>query len=242
MNKAMYAAASGMALEQAKLDVIAGNLANADAVGFKGSTMDFAELTDGGQTVGATARGSHIMFAQGKLMKSGGAFDIALDGEGFFAVNARNGVTAFTRDGRFTRATDGTLRTADGNTLPGVKLAPDATKISVDKSGGVFADVKAGAHVQVGKISIAIFSAPQALRSVGGTTFEPTQASGGPQFVVPGSRGSGSIAFGMLEKSNVSIMEEMMEILSAQRAFEANAKGVQAADEIQRIANSISRS
>ncbi len=238
----MYAAASGMALEQAKLDLIAGNLANADAVGFKGSTMDFAELTDGGQTVGATARGSHIVFAQGKLMKSGGAFDIAIDGEGFFAVRARNGLTAFTRDGRFSRATDGTLRTADGNALPGVKLAPDAANVTVDKSGAVFADIKAGTHVQVGKIALAVFAAPQALRSIGGTTFEPTRASGSPQFVVPGSRGSGAIAFGMLEKSNVSIMEEMMEILSAQRAFEANAKGVQAADEVQRIANNISRS
>ena len=135
MNKALFAAASGMSAEQAKLDCIAANLANADAVGFKGSAMQFAELTDGGQTMGASRARSHLVLTQGKLMKGGGPFDMAIDGDGFFAVRTRDGATAFTRDGRFTRGTDGRLRNADGNALPGVLLPADATNVSVDKNG-----------------------------------------------------------------------------------------------------------
>jgi flagellar basal-body rod protein FlgG len=241
MNKAMYAAASGMAAEQAKLDLIAGNLSNADAVGFKASAIEFAELTDGTQTLGTTQRGTHVVFDQGKLMKSGGPFDLAIDGAGFFAVRRADGSTAYTRDGRFSRRSDGTLANADGCTLAGVKIPEDAVNLSVDAAGSVYADVAAGKHQPVGRIALALFAAPDELRSSGGTTFTATEASGRARSVKPGEHGAGTLAFGMLEKSNVSIMGEMMEILSAQRAFEANSKGVQAADEIQRIANNLNR-
>jgi flagellar basal-body rod protein FlgG len=241
MNKAMYAAASGMAAEQAKLDLIAGNLSNADAVGFKSSAMEFAELTDGTQTLGTTQRGTQVVFAQGKLMKSGGPFDLAIDGAGFFAVKREDGSTAYTRDGRFSRRSGGSLGNADGCTLTGVKIPEDATNATVDASGTVYADVAAGKHQRLGRIAIALFASPEGMHSLGGTTFAATQASGHARSVMPGEQGAGKLAFGMLEKSNVSIMTEMMEVLSAQRAFEANSKGVQAADEMQRIANNINR-
>ncbi len=242
MNKAMYAAASGMAAEQAKLDVIAGNLSNSDAVGFKGSAMEFAELTDGKQTLGTTQRGTFVRFEQGKLAKSGGPFDLAIQGNGFFAIHRADGSTAYTRDGRFSRAHDGSLQNADGDTLRGVTLPKDATGLAVDANGRVTGDTSTEKKVTFGQIALATFAAPDALRSVGGTTFEATHASGDARSVTPGHDGAGTLAFGMLEKSNVSIMTEMMEILSAQRAFEANSKGVQAADEMQRIANNINRS
>lgn len=242
MNKAMYAAASGMAAEQAKLDVVAGNLANADAVGFKGSAMEFAELTDGSQALGATARGTYVQFGQGKLMKSGGPFDLAIDGAGFFAVRTPGGETAYTRDGRFSRGSDGALRNADGALLAGIVIPADAANVTVARDGTVFADTGGAAKHAIGHVHLAVFPAPEALRSLGGTTFAATRAAGTPHVTTPGTRGAGSVSFGMVERSNVSIMEEMMEILNAQRAFEANSKGVQAADEMQRIANNINRS
>jgi flagellar basal-body rod protein FlgG len=241
MNKAMYASASGMAAEQAKLDLIAANLSNADAVAFKASAMEFAELTDGSQALGTTERGTHVVFTQGKLMKSAGPFDLAIDGAGFLAVRSHDGSVEYTRDGRFSRRADGTLGNAGGCTLPGVMIPADAVNVSIDKNGAVFADVTAGKHQQIGRVAIVLFAAPEALRSLGGTAFAATPASGRARSVMPGEHGAGTLAFGMLEKSNVSIMTEMMEILSAQRAFEANSKGVQAADEIQRIANNINR-
>jgi flagellar basal-body rod protein FlgG len=174
-------------------------------------------------------------------MQSAGPFDMAIDGDGFFALRDAAGAPVYSRDGRFVRGGDGVLRNADGAALPGIKLGPDATNVSIDGAGNVFADTGDGKHRPMGKVTLAIFAAPQGLRSNGGTSFAATRASGAAKIVAPQSHGAGRIAFGMLEKSNVSIMEEMMEILSAQRAFEANSKGVEAADEIQRIANNINR-
>ena len=134
------------------------------------------------------------------------------------------------------------MRNADGARLAGVTIPSDAVAVSVDRTGTIFADTEKAKHTQIGHVKIATFAAPEALASLGGTVFEATTASGAPRVGVPGSHGGGSIAFGMVERSNVSIMQSMMEILDAQRAFEANAKGAQAADEMQRIANNINRS
>lgn len=242
MNRAMIAAASGMSAEQAKLDVIAGNLANADEVGFKSSAMEFAEMTDGRNAIGSANAGTRVLFTQGKLEKTNGPFDLAIDGNGLFALKRSDGHTVFTRDGQFARAADGTLRAQSGAVLEGVKIPADAMAVSVDESGRVFGDTHGGKHELLGHVKVAMFEAPDALRSLGGTVFEATQASGPAHYVAPNTRGAGRMCFGMLEKSNVSIMEAMMEVLTAQRAFEANAKGVQAADEMLRIANNINRS
>lgn len=147
----------------------------------------------------------------------------------------------YTRDGRFERASDGTLRSADGGTLAGVRIPGDARDVRVGRDGSVTAAGEKAERIPLGTVMLATFSAPERLRSVGGTTFLATPASGGAHAARPGVHGAGTTAFGMLEKSNVSILESMMEILSAQRAFEANSKGVQAADEMQRIANNINR-
>jgi flagellar basal-body rod protein FlgG len=240
MNRAMYAAASGMAAQQTNLEIIADNLANADVAGFKGAAVAFTDVNAGGTLgLGTAALGRHPILEQGKLMKSGGPFDLAIDGNGFFCIE-KNGATAFTRAGEFTRAPDGKLRNADGWALHGIRLPSDAIDATVQRDGRVFIDTPAAKHRAVARITLSAFAAPELLRPLGGTSFAQTAASGPPRAFAPGE-GRSTVAFGMLEKSNVSIVESMMQILTAQRAYEANAKGVQAADEMLRIANNLHR-
>jgi flagellar basal-body rod protein FlgG len=237
VNRALYAAASGMAAQQQSLDVIADNLANADVPGFKGKVATFASL-GGNALLGAESTGTRFMFEQGKLMKSGGPFDCAIDGAGFFIVE-RDGRTAYTRAGSFSRRPDGTLVNPEGWRLRGIRIPQDVLGVDVASNGDVIA---AGAHRRtIGRIKLAAFDSPEQLRSIGSALFMPTAESGSPRALRADPDGSTKISFGMLEKSNVGIIEAMMEILAAQRAYEANAKGVQAADEMQRIANNLHR-
>ncbi|MFN2459947.1 MAG: flagellar hook-basal body protein [Candidatus Velthaea sp.] len=241
MNRAMFAAASGMAAQQTNLEIIADNLANADVAGFKGAAASFAAVAAGGSLgLGTTTLGRHTVFEQGKLMKSGGPFDLAIDGTGFFHVlKGKN--HAFTRAGEFHRAPDGSLQNAAGWRLAGIRVPADALNGVVESNGGIFVDTASRSHQPAGRIRLAAFASPEALRALGGALFTATDASGPPRTFDAGGEGGPSIVFGMLEKSNVSIVESMMQILTAQRAYEANAKGVQAADEMLRIANNLHR-
>jgi flagellar basal-body rod protein FlgG len=240
MNRAMFAAASGMAAQQTQLEVIADNLANADVAGFKEAAATFADVRAGTLGLGTTEVGKHPVFAQGKLMRSGGPFDVAIDGPGFFVVE-RNGDRAYTRNGEFARGADGALRNAQGWTLHGVRIPADALAVRVAADGRVSVDTPAAKDRTIARMRIASFASPEGLRPLGATLFGASDASGPPHLVTPGTRGAPSLAFGMLERSNVSIVESMMQILGAQRAYEANAKGVQAADEMLRIANNLQR-
>jgi len=241
VNRAMYAAASGMSAQQTNLEVIADNLANADVAGFKQVVASFTDVNAGGTLgLGTANAGKHPIFAQGKLMHSGGPFDVAIDGSGFFRVE-RGGTHAFTRNGEFSRAADGTLRNADGWALRDLRIPADAVTVHVAKDGTVTIDGEAGTSRTIGRIQLATFAAPEQLRALGGTVFAATPESGPERRIAAGRDGEPTIAFGMLERSNVSIVESMMQILTAQRAYEANAKGVQAADEMQRIANNLNR-
>jgi len=246
----MYASASGMAAQQTNLEVIANNLANADVAGFKAVSASFTEVNAGGTLgLGTASSGKRPIFLQGKLMHSGGPFDVAIDGAGFFRIERTStslgtgSVThAVTRNGEFSRAADGRLRNADGWSLRDVRIPADAVGVHVAKDGSVTIDDAAGAHRSIGRLRLATFTAPEELQPLGGTVFAATRASGPERRIDAGQDGGPSIAFGMLERSNVSIIESMMQILAAQRAYEANAKGVQAADEMQRIANNLHRS
>lgn len=240
MDRALFAAATGMAAQQQNLDTIANNLANADVVGFKGSADEFATLAAPGQPGAGTVRTSeHAIFTQGKLERSDGPFDMAIDGDGFFAVsNGRE--RAFTRDGSFARAADGTLQNAQGWQLDGVRIPADARTATVRPDGDVEVTTPGGRHT-IARLGIARFAAPEQLRSIDGALFAQTPQSGPPHMIVPGTDGGPNVRFGMLERSNVSIIESMMQILTAQRAYEANAKGIQAADEMLRIANNLQR-
>ncbi len=236
----MYAAATGMAAQQQSLDVIADNLANADVPGFKSAQATFAAI-GGNAQLGTASTGVHAVFAQGKLIESGGPFDLAIDGAGFFAVE-RDGRLGFTRAGSFSRRPDGSLDTPDGWKLRGLNLPRDAQSARVGPDGGVSVTDGGGAARRVGRVRLVTFDAPEKLRPAGSAIFAQTQESGRARPLSAGGQGQPKIAFGMLEKSNVSIVESMMAILSAQRAYEANSKGVQAADEMLRIANNIHRS
>jgi flagellar basal-body rod protein FlgG len=240
VNRALYAAATGMAAQQKNLETIADNLANADVAGFKGAAETFTDIASRGGTLGTAPAGAHVMFTQGKLERSGGPFDLAIHGPGFFAVADRAGRLGFTRNGEFSRAADGTLQNAQGRRLLGARIPADAISAHVAADGTVTAQTPAG-EKKCGHIRLAEFASPDYLESAGGTLFFETKASGKARFVDPGKRGGPELQFGMLERSNVTIVEAMMQILAAQRAYEANAKGVQAADEMMRIADNLTR-
>ena len=241
MDRALLVAATGMAAQQSNLETIADNLANADVVGFKGSAQRFAELiAPGGTGLGTVALGPLVSFGQGKLARSGGPFDLAIDGPGFFALRDDNGRRVYSRNGQFSRAADGTLRTSENYRLDGVRIPPDALSASVAEDGSVSAKFAGGTRV-IARLHVASFAAPELLRPLAGNYFEATLRSGAAQSIVPGSHDGPRLRFGMLEQSNVTIVESMMQILTAQRAYEANAKGVQAADEMLRIANNLQR-
>jgi flagellar basal-body rod protein FlgG len=240
VNRALFAAATGMAAQQQNLDVVADNLANADVPGFKSAQATFATI-GGNAELGTASTGTRQLFAAGKLEKSGGPFDVAIDGRGFFVME-RDGERAYTRAGAFSRAADGSLRNAEGWRLEGVRIPSSARDVTVAPDGHVTVGLGAHATLGVGRIALVAFDAPEKLRSSGSALFAATQGSGAPHPLAAGGDREPKLAFGMLEKSNVSVIESMMAILAAQRAYEANSKGVQAADEMLRIANNLHRS
>jgi flagellar basal-body rod protein FlgG len=241
MDRALFAAASGMAAQQRNLDTIADNLANAGVVGFKGSAQRFAELIAPGEGgLGTVALGAHVMLAQGKLARSAGPFDLAIDGPGFLTLVDAHGHRFYTRDGQFARAADGTLRNAHDLRLAGIAIPSDALGVTVSADGFVHAAFASGKRV-IGRLRLAEFPAPERLRAVDGSLFEATPQAGKMREIAPGSDDGPKLRFGMLEESNVTVIDAMMQILTAQRAYEANAKGVQAADEMLRIANNLQR-
>ncbi len=241
MDRALFAAASGMAAQQRNLDTISDNLSNAGVVGFKGSAQTFAELVAPGEGgLGTVALGARVLFTQGKLARSAGPFDLAIDGPGFFTLNDGAGRLFYSRDGQFARAADGTLRNARDLRLTGIRIPSEALSATVASDGSVRVTFGGGTRV-IGRIRLAEFAAPERLRAAGSALFEATLESGAARSVAPGAEHGPQLRFGMLEESNVTIIEAMMQILAAQRAYEANAKGVQAADEMLRIANNLQR-
>lgn len=241
MDRALFAAASGMAAQQQNLDVISNNLANSEVAGFKESSERFAVLAAPGERgIGTVASGEQVTFKQGKLERSDGPFDMAIDGPGFFVVNDGAGHRAYTRDGQFSRSADGTLRNAAGWRLEDVRIPADATSARVAQDGSVQVETAHGSQ-KIGRLRVVTFASPESLRSIGGTLFTATPESGLARAERLGTLDGTKVRFGMLEQSNVSIVESMMQILTAQRAYEANAKGVQAADEMLRIANNLQR-
>ena len=231
-----------MAAQQRNLETIADNLANAGVVGFKGSAQRFAELiAPGGGRFGTETLGARVFFKQGKLARSAGPFDVAIEGPGFFSVVDAHGRRYYTRDGQFSRAADGTLRESHDLRLDGIRIPANALTATVLADGTVQATFANGPARAVGRIRIAEFAAPEALRAVDGALFAGTRLAGVVRTIVPGGDDAPKLRFGMLEESNVTIIDAMMQILTAQRAYEANAKGVQAADEMLRIANNLQR-
>jgi flagellar basal-body rod protein FlgG len=262
MMRSLWSAATGMTAQQTNIDVIANNLANVNTVGFKGSRVDFQDLvyqtyaepgaaaTEGtqiptGVQVGLGTRYAAIqrIYSPGELRQSGNMLDAAIEGDGFFQIRMPDGRTAYTRDGAFKLDGQGRLVNSDGHPLdPEITIPADAAHVTIGSDGTVSASVAGQDEAQqIGQITLAKFLNPAGLSSVGRNLLLPTAASGEAVTGAPGSEGIGTLAQGFLELSNVSIIEEMVNMIVAQRAYEVNSKCIQVADEMLALANGLHR-
>jgi flagellar basal-body rod protein FlgG len=260
MLRALYSAASGMQSQQMNLDVIANNLANVNTTGFKRSKIDFQDLLyDIARTPGAEqGSGSYLptglqighgsqpvatskIFTPGEMTQTGEQKDVAINGDGFFQVQMPDGSLAYTRDGSFKLAPDGKWTTSDGLVLQGgfTPVPQGTTSIDITTSGEATLTGPSGA--QNFRIQLVRFTNPSGLLSLGQNLFKETPASGSPETGNPGENGFGTLAQGWLEMSNVKVVEEMVNLITAQRAYEVNAKAVQAADEMMNVSNNLRR-
>lgn len=258
-TSALHVARTGLEAQDARMRVIANNLANIGTTGFKRDRADFATLAyqemrvAGQQSTGQTAfatglnlgtgvqvQGTTRIEAQGTLNQTGNTLDIALDGPGFFQIELPSGgQIAYTRAGNFTLSPEGQLVTSQGYSLtPPIQFPAGSQSIAIAPDGTVSA-VQPGqaAPVQVGQIQVASFINPAGLRSIGDNFLIETAASGPADAGVAGQFGRGNIRQGMLETSNVNVVEELVEMIEAQRAYEINSKMVSAVDEMLRNAN-----
>jgi flagellar basal-body rod protein FlgG len=243
VNRALVAGAAGMDAQQAIIDAISANLANADTPGYRADRPEFAALiTPDGRTIGTDDGAQRKLFSQGKLDSTNNDDDIAIDGEGLFEVRTAAGRAAFTRAGNFTPDAGGQLRLPGGAALADVRLPHGTTQLTIGPDGIVRCRVvgKPGAVI-AGHIRLCAFADNPQLRLAADGLFYPTQASGKCYRGSPGAGGFGAIKQRCLERANVNIIGAMMAILSAQRAYEASAKTVQAADELLRLANNLER-
>ncbi|MCP4581894.1 MAG: flagellar basal-body rod protein FlgG [candidate division Zixibacteria bacterium] len=262
MIKAMRTAASGMSAQQMNVDVIANNLANVNTSGYKRSKIEFqdilyqnlrsagAESAAGSQVpisleVGYGTRPSATQrnFSMGSLQLSGNPLDLAIEGNGFYQVLLPDGTTGYTRDGSFKMSADGQIVTSDGFFLePGVTIPSDATDISVSADGLVSVLIPGEADPQeLGQIELAKFINPAGLQAIGHNLYTISGASGDPILGNPSLDGFGRLNQGYLEMSNVEIVEEMVNMITAQRAYEINSKAIQTSEEMTQVANNLKR-
>lgn len=256
MMRALYTSASGMMAQQLNIDNISHNLANYQTTGFKKSRVAFEDLlyatlqepgssaTAGTQIgMGVRASSTQMMFSQGTLQKTGNPYHVAIQGDGFFKVQLPNGETGYTRCGDFKYdAKNNQLVTSSGFPV-GVEIPKDLTNVEITPEGeikGVRMNSDGKAET-VGQIKLCRFLNPTGLKAVGGNIFMATDVSGAKTEGVPGENGLGSLAQNHLEKSNINIVEEMISIVQAQRSFEMNQKGIQAADEMMKMTNQLQR-
>ncbi|MEW6277556.1 MAG: flagellar basal-body rod protein FlgG [Candidatus Eremiobacterota bacterium] len=256
MMRALYTAASGMMAQQMNIDNISHNLANYQSVGFKKSRVTFedllyaqmrdpnAEATGGTQIgMGVKAVSTQRMFSQGSLQKTNNPFDVGIQGDGFFKVTLPDGTTAYTRDGSLKYDGETQQLTTQSGMPLGITIPKDVTNIEITPKGeikGVRLNSD-GTPVTIGQVKLVRFLNPAGLQAIGGNLYLDTPQCGAKTEGLPGEDGLGVLAQGHLEKSNINIVEEMINIVQAQRAFEMNQKGVQAADEMMRSTNQLQR-
>ena len=262
MIRALYTAASGMSAQQQNIDNVAHNLANVNTTGFKKSRVEFedlvydqtkvpgaptsttAEAPTGLETgLGVRAVATSRDFGRGNLKATNSPLDLAIEGDGFFQVQLPTGDVGYTRAGTFHLNGEGTLVTSDGYPVePQIQIPPNATSVSISKDGLVSVALPGQAAAQqVGTLELASFQNPAGLKAQGGNIFLQSTASGDPQVGAAGEDGRGTIQQGFTEDSNVSVVEEMVNMILGQRAYEANSKVIRAADEMLQQVNQIVR-
>ena len=251
MNLSLYSAATGMEAQQMNLDTIANNLANVNTPGFKRSKIEFQDLLyQKPRAAGADSGGGNLVptgleigngtrvastakdFTQGQLTSTGGNLDLALQGDGFYEVQQADGTTAYTRDGSFKLNASGQVVTSDGlPVLSGFQTIPTGTTaITISQSGEV--SIQTASGTTSFSLTLSRFANPSGLRSLGGNLYTESAASGTPETGKPGENGYGTIMQGYVESSNVNLVEEMVNLITAQRAYEINSKSIQASDEM----------
>ncbi len=256
MLRAFSTAATGMTAQQMMVDVTANNLANINTTGFKRSQIDFQDLlyvkmkefgtevsagvkTAGGMEIGSgvKAAGTVKIFTDGEMVNTGRSLDIALNGDGFLQVQMPDGTTRYTRDGALQVNAVGQLVTGSGYLLtPAINIPPDATGVDIEKDGSVNVRDSAGVQSVVGTIQLARFPNPSGLSSEGNNLLTETEASGTPTTGTAGDDGFGWIQGGFLEKSNVQMVSELVNLITAQRAYEVNSRAIKSGDEMLRNA------
>lgn len=261
MLRAFSTAATGMTGQQTMVDVIANNLANVNTNGFKKSSIDFqdllylkmkdagAEVVSGqnapsGIEIGSGVRVASTVkdFSVGELQNTGRPLDVAITGDGFLQVTAADGSTRYTRDGALMINASGNFVTTTGYFIePAVTIPTDAMSIDIGDDGTVNITNSAGTSTVAGNIQLARFINPAGLSNEGDNLLAETEASGTALTGIPGQNGFGAIKSGFLEKSNVQMVTELVNLITAQRAYEINSKAIQAGDDILRTTNNIVR-
>jgi flagellar basal-body rod protein FlgG len=261
MLRAFSTAATGMSAQELMVDVIANNLANVNTTGFKRSQIDFQDLlyvklresgteiasginSPGGLDVGSGVRaaGTTKVFSEGELLNTERKLDIAINGDGFLQVLLPNGDTRYTRDGSLQTNANGQLVTTAGYSIePAVTIPTDAVSVDIGTDGGVNVTDAAGTVSVVGTIQLVRFPNPSGLSAEGDNLLAETEASGAPITGTAGENGFGTIQAGFLEKSNVSMVTELVNLITAQRAYEINSRAIKAGDDMLRAASNLGR-
>jgi flagellar basal-body rod protein FlgG len=259
MLRAFSTAATGMTAQQMTVDTIANNLANMSTTGFKRSQIAFQDLlyvkmaepgrevasgvnAPNGIEVGSGVRPAATtkIYTPGELQNTGRNLDVAISGDGFFQVTMPNGDKRYTRDGSLQQNANGLLVTSSGYSLePAITIPTDAVSVDIGPDGSVSVKNTAGTTSVVGTIQLAKFANPAGLSSEGGNLLAETEASGSPTLANPGLQGLGTLQSGFLEQSNVEMVTELVNLITAQRAYETNSRAIKAGDDMLSAANQL---
>jgi flagellar basal-body rod protein FlgG len=263
-TRALRTAASGMYAQQINVEVISNNIANINTTGFKKNKADFQDLmyqevninalssTTPGVNENSTNKiqvgngvkpaATQKIFKQGDVTLTQNQFDLAIQGEGFFQVRKGDGTYAYTRDGSFKTNSDGKLITSSGYLLdPEISVNSDVLSVSISKEGEIEAVQTDGSTISLGQLELVRFMNNGGLIALGDNLYGESGASGQPILGNPGTNGFGAIQQGYLEASNVDIVEEMIAMIAAQRAYEMNSKTVKTVEEMMTMANNLKR-
>lgn len=246
MIDALYIATSGLQSTQSQIDTLSNNLSNMQTPGFKSQRVSFGDIAvitpsqvQAGLTPSQTGAGTEVIstssvFSQGTMSQTGNTWDVGIQGEGFLEVVDSNGNHLYTRDGQLHVDSDGYLAAADGSRLSQqIQIPPDASNITINQNGQIYAQVGGStSQTLLGTFELSTFPSPEGLQSVGSNNYVPTQASGDPSVGKPNDSGVGAILQGSLESSNVDMVSEMATLVIAQRAYQLNARVLQASDQI----------
>ena len=263
MIRSLYTAATGMDAQQLFMDTISHNISNINTTGFKRSKVEFQDLmyqtlkepgvmNQEGESapvgievgLGVKPGATQKLFDQGSLSQTGNSLDVAIQGDGFFQISLPDGTIGYTRDGSFKKTADGTVVTTNGYPLyPQINIPAGAQQLGIDSASGKVTVVLPGQQTstELGQFELARFVNPAGLKSLGDDLYSVTDASGQPMINVPSVDGMGTLSQGYLEASNVQIVDEMVNMISAERAYEIVSKSIQVSDEMMQMANNLKR-